>query len=220
MNAPGYSKPLKVDFLKANHYLVLDSRHFSPSFLTTLLAHLDDIDSLVNGIAISSDNYQALNLLGPRLSKSVRAVYIDPPYNTGSDGFVYKDGYQQSTWLSMMYDRIRVAHDFLTDGGAFISSIDEYQAATLKALLIDRFSERGCVADIVWQKRYAPDIRTAISDAHEYIYVFTNNADEFKRTRNKLPLTEGADASSSVIQTMTQGGRGRQTTLPRRDTGL
>jgi adenine-specific DNA-methyltransferase len=190
LNQPGYSKPLKIEFLRGQPHLVLDTRHFTKSFVASLLGSIANIDNDLNGIAIHSDNFQALSLTSPRLKDSVRTTYIDPPYNTGSDGFVYKDGYQQSTWLSMMSDRIRIAKYLLQDGGAFISSIDEFQAAMLKTLLVDSFSIGGAVADIVWQKRYAPDIRTAISDAHEYIFVFSNNSDEFKRTRNKLPLTD------------------------------
>ncbi len=190
LNHPGYSKPLKVEFLKGQPHLVLDTRHFTTSFVASLLGSIASIDDALDGLAVHSDNFHALRLTSTRLKGAVRTTYIDPPYNTGSDGFVYKDGYQQSTWLSMMSDRIRIAQHFLQDGGAFISSIDEFQAALLRTLLVDLFPIGGAVADIVWQKRYAPDIRTAISDAHEYVFVFSNNTEEFTRTRNKLPLTE------------------------------
>ena len=190
LTQPGFTVPLTIEFLQGHPYLVVDTKHFDLTFVSALLSKLANIDDVTLGLAIQSDNFQALNLVGNRLKNSIRTAYIDPPYNTGSDGFVYKDGYQQSTWLSMMTDRIRIAKPLLSDGGAFITSIDEFQSALLKTLLVDSFSVDGSIADIVWQKRYAPDIRTAISDAHEYIFVFSNNPEEFKRTRNKLPLTE------------------------------
>ena len=67
---------------------------------------MENVDEECNGLLIKSDNYQALNLLAKKYRKRIDGIYSDPPYNTGSDGFLYKDGYPHSSWLSMMNDRL------------------------------------------------------------------------------------------------------------------
>ena len=104
--SPGYSEPLTEEFLKANPYLVLDTKHFEsvPGFKDALLASpaFDDLDANMDGLLINGDNFHALNLLQTRYREQVKCIYIDPPYNTGNDGFAYKDAYQHSSWLCMM----------------------------------------------------------------------------------------------------------------------
>jgi adenine-specific DNA-methyltransferase len=79
---PGYSEPLTVEFLKANPYLVLDTRHFDKDFKRRLLASFNNLDEQCDGLLIHSENFQALNLLMERYRGQVKCVYIDPPYNT------------------------------------------------------------------------------------------------------------------------------------------
>jgi len=91
-------------FLEANQSLVIDTRHFSEEWTWKLLASFDDLDAATDGLLIKADNFHALNLLQEKYRESVKCIYIDPPYNTGGDGFMYKDGYQHSSWMSMMVD--------------------------------------------------------------------------------------------------------------------
>jgi adenine-specific DNA-methyltransferase len=83
-----YSEPLTVEFLKANPYLVLDTRHFSEEFKWRLIAAIEDIDEQCDGVLVHSENFQALNLLAERFRAKVRCIYIDPPYNKGDDEFI------------------------------------------------------------------------------------------------------------------------------------
>ena len=92
--ATAYSKPLSPEFLTENQYLVLDTRHFDQKFVEALLAALSDagpIDEQMNGLLVHGENFQALNLLQARYREQVKCIYIDPPYNTGEDEFIYKD---------------------------------------------------------------------------------------------------------------------------------
>jgi adenine-specific DNA-methyltransferase len=123
------------EFLRQHPTLVVDTRHFSEDFKWRLLAHFDDLDEALDGVLIKSENFQALNLLLEKYRGKVKCIYIDPPYNTGSDEFLYKDGYQHSSWLSMMADRLALGRSLLrADGGLFVS-IDENEDARLRLLL-------------------------------------------------------------------------------------
>ncbi|MGC8731599.1 MAG: site-specific DNA-methyltransferase, partial [Halothiobacillaceae bacterium] len=131
---PGYSKPITVEFLKANPYLVLDTRHFSEDFKRRLLASFDDLDEQCDGLLIHSENFQALNLLLERYKEQVKCIYIDPPYNTGNDRFIYKDRYQHSSWLAMMADRLALGAELMRDDSALFVSIDGNERDRLKNL--------------------------------------------------------------------------------------
>jgi hypothetical protein len=79
------------EFLRQYPTLVVDTRHFSEDFKWRLLAHFDDLDEALDGVLIKSENFQALNLLLEKYRGKVKCIYIDPPYNTGNDEFIYKD---------------------------------------------------------------------------------------------------------------------------------
>jgi len=95
-----------LEWLKANPNLVLDTKHFSENFKDRLLVSIEDLDEKTDGLLINSENFQALNLMQARYRERVKCIYIDPPYNTGGDDFIYKDQYQHSSWMSMIKDRL------------------------------------------------------------------------------------------------------------------
>lgn len=104
MATPSYSVPLTVEFLKANPFLVLDTAYFPDLFKQALLALIEGLDEQCDGLLLHSENFQALQLMQGKLSGQVKCIYIDPPYNTGQDGFLYKDAFVSSSWASMMGD--------------------------------------------------------------------------------------------------------------------
>ena len=108
--SPGASLPafLPSSLNPAWRSLPLDTLHFK-SLELRLLALFDDLDNQLDGRLIKSENYQALNTLKDKFKGRVKCCYIDPPYNTGSDGFVYNDSFRHSSWISMMQDRISAA---------------------------------------------------------------------------------------------------------------
>ena len=133
----GYSVPLSSGFLRENPFLMVDTRFFSEDFKTRLLASIPDFDEQCDGVLIHSENFQALNLLRERYREQVKCIYIDPPYNTGSDGFIYRDSYQHSSWLSMMYDRLSTAKKEMQNDAILLISIDENEFINLKYLCDD-----------------------------------------------------------------------------------
>ena len=96
--------------------LPVDTRHFK-SLELPLLALFDNLDEEIDGRLIKSENYQALNSLREKFKGRIKCCYIDPPYNTGSDGFIYRDAFRHSSWISMVQDRIALAHPLLAQKG-------------------------------------------------------------------------------------------------------
>lgn len=131
----GYTVPLTTQFLSENQTLVLDTALFSSDFKHKLLSSIQNLDDSINGILVNSENFQALSLLQTKFAGSVRSVYIDPPYNTKGDGFIYKDNYQESSWLSFMYDRLELSKRLYGEGGSVSVSIDIKELDKMIALL-------------------------------------------------------------------------------------
>jgi len=140
LTTPGYSEPLTVDFLKANPYLVLDTRHFSGDFKRQLLASFDDLDAQCDGLLIHSENFQALNLLMERYRRQVNCVYIDPPYNTGDSTILYKNEYISASWLSLIENRLALVTRFLlSDDPVLFIAIDDFEMVDLCELVDTHF---------------------------------------------------------------------------------
>ncbi len=170
---PGYTEPLSIAFLKANPNLVLDTRHFDDVFKDRLLAHFNDIESQTDGVLIHGENFQALNLLTEKYRESIKVTYIDPPYNTDASAILYKNNYKDSSWLSLMADRITVSRELLTDNGIFCVAIDDVEASNLRHLLQHLFgkeNELGIVA--VCSNPGGRKRPKGFAPAHEYAMFF------------------------------------------------
>ena len=190
--SPGYSTPLTIDFLKSQPSLLLDTKFFESQFTAKLLAAMDRLDDELNGLLIHSDNYHAMRLLSSRLSQQITCIYIDPPYNTGSDGFVYKDNYQHSSWITMMQDRLAEAHGLLRPDGSLFVSIDDNESHRLRHLLDEVFTPSYFVAQVEWQKRYTRSNNTNnFTTVLEHIVVYSRS-DAFQV--RLLPRTDEANA--------------------------
>ena len=133
-----YSEPLSTAFLKANPYLVLDTRYFSVDFKDRLLGALSEDGSLeeqTDGLLVNGENFQALNLLQTRFIGQINCVYIDPPYNTGDSEILYKNGYLRSSWLSLMSNHFSVVHNILSTDAIFYIAIDDFEMVNLAKLV-------------------------------------------------------------------------------------
>ena len=171
-----YSGKLTIDFLKNNPFLVLDTAFFDTEFKYKLLASIDDFDKQCDGLLIHSENFQALNLLQEKQKEKIKCTYIDPPYNIGGDGFVYKDGYSHSSWLSMMKDRLQLARDYLTEDGVIFISIDDNEVDNLRKLCDEIFGMNNWIANIIWQKKYSPQNDAKwFSTMHDFIICIAKN---------------------------------------------
>ncbi len=170
---PGYSEPLTTEFLKANRNLVLDTRFYDDDFVDRLLSGIEDLDENTDGLLINSENFQALNLLRERYREQVKCIYIDPPYNTGGDGFLYKDSYQHSSWLAMLDSRLSAGLGLLSKDGLFTCSLDDNELANLNCLMETKLSNVDRVGEFVWKTRNTDNrVKTRLSVDHEYIFVY------------------------------------------------
>ena len=171
-------------------------------------------------LLIKGDNLDALKLLRQSYFGQVKLIYIDPPYNTKSDEFIYRDdftarqtdilaqlGYSadnveyiqniygartHSGWLSFMYPRLLLAKDLLRDDGVIFISIDDNEQAQLKLLCDEVFGQDNFVANVIWHKRYAASNDSKdIPSMHDYVLVY-QKSETF--LRNLLPRTEKQDA--------------------------
>lgn len=143
-----YSDPLTIEFLKANRYLVLDTKFFDSGFKDRVISSIDDIDEKCDGLLINSENFQALNLLQQKYEKQIGCVYIDPPYNAQSSEILYKNSFKHSSWLSLIYNRIVISKSLLKNVFVYIIAIDEVENTNLSFLLSEIFSycESACIS--------------------------------------------------------------------------
>jgi adenine-specific DNA-methyltransferase len=161
-------------FLEHHPYMMVDTAFFDEDFKARLLATFDDLDRATDGLLIHGENFQALNLLMAKYGKRVKCIYIDPPYNTGSDdNFAYKDNYQHSTWLTMMQDRLGLTYTLLTSDGVVFTSIDDREKSRLRELMDIVYGRGMFVASFV-RKRRAPSAMSQdmVSQDHEYVLAY------------------------------------------------
>lgn len=138
---------------KPYQHLPIDSKHFKDLVLD-ILGMFDNLDAAIDGWLIKSENYQALNSLFPKFKEKVQAIYIDPPFNTGKD-FPYEDRFQDSSWLSLMKDRIDSGIRFLKKDGSFWLHLDDNANVFGKELIKDKFSQIG---EIVFDTNATKDV--------------------------------------------------------------
>ena len=156
-------------FVAAHPTLPVHTRHFSRDWVRRLLEALpfDDLDEATDGLLVHGENYQALNLLLERYRHEISCVHIDPPYNTETSGFLYKNCYQHSSWLAMMEGRISLAVRLLSAGGSLLCHIDENERERLQ-LLLDRFALPDA-GTVVWDKRNPMNAGRGVALQHEYV---------------------------------------------------
>ena len=175
-----YTNPLAVEFLKANPYLVLDTRHFDRDFTDKLLTALSNaglLDEQLDGLLIHGENFQALNLLQTRYRGRVKCVYIDPPFNTGEEDFAYKDGYRSSSWLSAMSDRIALSRRLMSRDGQLVAHIDENEGENLHRLMDKIFGSDNYLGSMIWNKRNPKGDAKGLAIQHESILWAVKDAD-------------------------------------------
>lgn len=159
-------------FLDAYPHAIIDTRHFDQEFKDALLSHLSAISEnglsgLTSGLCIRGENFQTLNLLHEGFQGKIDCIHIDPPYNTDTSGFLYKNNYRHSSWLSMMYDRIAVGLPLLNFSGDFQCHIDENEQERLH-MLLDQF-QLVDLGTVVWDKKNPMLGKKGIATQHEYI---------------------------------------------------
>ncbi|MGL2488527.1 site-specific DNA-methyltransferase [Helicobacter pylori] len=157
---PNYPKQVKewqdlnlkiTDNLLENEFLPLDTLYFK-DLEEEIKSQFSEDE--INGTPIKSENYQALNSLKNRYKEKIDCIYIDPPFNTGSD-FAYIDKFQDSTWLSLMHNRLQLAYDFLSPQGSFYLHLDNNANYLGRMLLNDIFGKENFRNEIIWRRKQA-----------------------------------------------------------------
>ncbi len=183
---PGWSEPLTIEFLNAHPHLAIDTCHFDEEFKLKLISSFDNLDEELDGLLVHGENFQALNLLLERYREQVKCIYIDPPYNTEKDRnegkFIYKDGYNFSSWLTMMYTRNLLAYRFLKQSAAMYISIDDTMYTELFEILANIFGRINHVATVIWEKVHTrKNSARHFSVSHDYIPCFVKDKDMWDR---------------------------------------
>ncbi|MGK2941798.1 MAG: site-specific DNA-methyltransferase [Immundisolibacter sp.] len=180
---------------------------------STVRAELVEAQS--GNLIVQGDNLHALKALLPRYAGQVKCIYIDPPYNTGNEGWAYNDNVnspeirrwlgevvgregetldRHDRWLCMMTPRLVLLRQFLREDGAIFVSIDDNEVATLRLLMDEIFGAKNFVATVLWQKVYSPkNSARHLSEDHDYVVVYAAKADIW--APNLLPRTDEQNAA-------------------------
>ncbi len=164
-------------------------------------------------LLVEGDNLLALKALLPYYAGQVKCIYIDPPYNTGNENWVYNDAVnspeirtwlgevvgkeaedlsRHDKWLCMMYPRLVLLREMLRQDGAIFVSIDDNEVQRLRNLLDEIFGVRNFVATIIWQKNFSPKSTARhLSEDHDYVVLYARDADRWRP--NLIPRTSQQD---------------------------
>ena len=164
--------------------------------------------ALDGNLIIHGDNLHALKALLPLYASKIDCVFIDPPYNTGNEGWSYndnvnapmirewldanpigiEDGLRHDKWCAMMWPRLRLLYELLADTGSFWMTLDDNEVHRARHILDEIFGEDCFVANVVWQKRTSPESRVSLGSAHDNIVVYSKRPNSYEFS--KLRLTE------------------------------
>ena len=168
-------------------------------------------DARLDGnLIVHGDNLHALKALLPMYAGKVDCIFIDPPYNTGNEGWAYndnvnspmirewltenpigvEDGLRHDKWCAMIWPRLKLLYELLAEDGSFWITLDDNEFHNGRALLTEIFGEIGFVATIVWQARYSVSNDASVSNSHNYLLVFSKAPETWKALRNELPRTD------------------------------
>ncbi len=143
--------------------------------------------TITDNLIIKGNNLLALHSLKKEFTGKVKLIYIDPPYNTGKDGFQYNDSFSVSSWLTFMKNRLEVAKELLSKNGVIFIQMDDKYKDYLKVLCDDIFRIENFIVNIIWKKRGGPPNDKVIGATHENILLYSKT-EEYKL--NKKPRTE------------------------------
>ena len=172
-----------------------------------------EADNGSENMIIHGDNLDALKSLLPQYEGRVKCIYIDPPYNTGNEGWVYNDNVndprikkwlgqvvgkegedlsRHDKWLCMMYPRLKLLQKLLAEDGVIFISIDDVELSNLRLLMDEVFGASNFITNIIWHKNYAPKSSAKyFSEDHDYILTYAKNKNIW--SPNLLPRTEDQD---------------------------
>ena len=190
LHTPKYTDPLSMEFLKANPYLVLDTAFFDREYTEELIASFDNLEEATSGVLFNGDNFQALNLMQNRHGGQVNCVYIDPPYNTDASAIAYKNDYKDSSWLSLMQDRLSLAKSLMRDDALICVAIDDEEVAPLRMVLDGLFEKQAGIA-VIRSNPQSRKTKGKFSPVHEYALFYG-------KTDKSSPFSIGYSAAKAA----------------------
>ncbi|MFK7780393.1 MAG: site-specific DNA-methyltransferase, partial [Candidatus Gracilibacteria bacterium] len=149
-------------------------KHLSSEVKYKILSSFDNLDEITDGVLIKSDNFQALNTILPKYKGLIDLIYIDPPFNTGSD-FAYKDKFQDSTWLTLMENRLTLSKDLLSDKGSFYLHLDYNANYIGRELLNSTYGIENFKNEIVWCYTGPTNQKNNFPRKHDSIMLFSKS---------------------------------------------
>ncbi len=193
--------------------------------------------SLADNLIIHGDNLEALKALLPTHAGKVDCIFIDPPYNTGNEGWCYNDNVRSplmkewlkksanpvdkedlerhDKWLCMMWPRLNLLRELLSENGSFWITLDDNEVHRARIILDEIFGEDCCVGQLAWQKRTSRENRAPLSPSIDHLLLYTKGLpDTWKLRRNLIPVESdeenGGHESSGTIPFSAQGYRKNQ----------
>lgn len=186
--AEDWSNPPTVEFLHQNQNLIVDTKYFSNMFKYALLESIPDLDNQTDGVMLNADNYQALRLLLTRYERGLQSIYIDPPYNTDASPIMYKNGYKDSSWLSLITDRVALSKQFMCDGAVFAFAIDDFEEKYAHCMLNEVFPNGELGTVVIRNNPSGRPVPTGFAISHEYTLFYSNTE---KTVVEKMPRSVG-----------------------------
>ncbi len=187
--------------------LPVDTRNFDAVFKWSMLeavTAVTPLDDALDGVAIQSDNWQALNTLQAKYREQARSIYIDPPYNTDAGPIDYKNGYRNASWMALMDDRLKLGRRLMQDDGVLCCTIDDYEQKPL-GMLLERVFGENSIAGVV-SIRINPSGRpkpSGFAVSHEYGFFVQNSPgsslDRLDRTAAQMKRYKETDEDGSYM---------------------
>jgi len=178
-------------YLTENNKLVLDTKNISDGLKWKLLASIENLDEITDGLLINSENWQGLSLIQSKYKSKIRSVYIDPPFNTGDGDFLYKDSMQHSSWMCMIIDRLKMSKNLMTKNAGIYSHIDYKEVANLKQLQEKVFGSENFV-QLISVKAASPagfkTVNPGPIDVTEYILFSVKSRGDFEFKKSFTPV--------------------------------
>lgn len=184
--------PVDEAFLQTHPTLVVNTAHFDGDFTERLLAAFPDLDEATDGLLVHGENYQALNLLLPRYRGQVKCIYIDPPFDSERGDLPYKDRYPNSTWLTLVMSRARLAYNLLRQDGVLFLHLDDKQSHLAKKAHDFEFSGERFQNEIVWaygsSARGAKAISGKLPRNHDVLLTFAKDPFKVELRKVRVPF--------------------------------
>jgi len=170
----------------------------------------DKNGTIAENMIIKGNNLLAMHSLKKQFAGKVKLIYIDPPYNTGNDGFKYNDNFNHSTWLTFMKNRLEVARELLRDDGVIFVQCDDNEQAYLKVLMDEVFGRENFVTNFLWQRtKTPPRLSKNVARVHDFILCYGISK---QLQLNKVPLKE--EYINKTYKNLDNDSRGKWRLVP------